>query len=46
MINIDYIMELIDWNNSVEKQEQGIRMAQEVKCINVFLQPGLSLIHI
>lgn len=40
MINIDYIMELIDWNNSVEKQEQGIRMAQEVKCINVFLQPG------
>ena len=24
MINIDYIMDLLDWNNSIEKQEQGI----------------------
>lgn len=40
MINIDYIMDLLDWNNSIEKQEQGIEMAKDVKCINVFLQPG------
>lgn len=40
MVNIDYIMELLDWNNSIEKQEQGIKLAQNVKCINVFLQPG------
>ncbi len=40
MVNIDYIMELIDWNNSIEKQEQGVKLAQDVKCINVFLQPG------
>ena len=40
MVNIDYIMDLLDWNNSIEKQEQGIKLAKEVKCINVFLQPG------
>lgn len=40
MVNIDYIMELIDWNNSIEKQAQGVRLAQDVKCINAFLQPG------
>ena len=40
MVNIDYIMDLLDWNNSIEKQEQGINLAKEVKCINVFLQPG------
>ena len=39
-VNIDYIMDLLDWNNSIEKQEQGIEMAKDVKCINVFLQPG------
>ena len=33
-------MDLLDWNNSIEKQEQGIKLAKEVKCINVFLQPG------
>ena len=40
MVNIDYIMDLLDWNNSKEKQEQGVKLAKEVKCINVFLQPG------
>ena len=39
MINIDYIMELIDRNNSIEEQAMGIKLAQDVKCINVFLQP-------
>ena len=40
MVNIDYIMELIDWNNSIEEQALGIRLARDVKCINAFLQPG------
>ncbi|MCQ4021696.1 MULTISPECIES: DUF5071 domain-containing protein [unclassified Ruminococcus] len=40
MVNIDYIMDLLDWNNSIEKQEQGVKLAKNVKCINVFLQPG------
>ena len=33
-------MDLLDWTNSIEKQEQGVKLAKEVKCINVFLQPG------
>lgn len=41
MVNIDYIMELLDWNNSNEEQLYGIKLAQEVKCINAFLQPGI-----
>ena len=40
MVNIDYIMGLLDWNNSIEKQEQGVELAKSVNCINVFLQPG------
>ena len=36
----DYVMDLLDWNNSAEKQKQGIKLAREIKCINVFLQPG------
>ncbi len=40
MVNIDYIMDLLDWNNSIDEQEQGIKLAENVKCINVFLQPG------
>ena len=40
MVNIDYIMELIDWNNSIEEIALGIRLARDVKCINAFLQPG------
>ncbi len=39
MINIDYIMSLIDWNKSINEQEDGIKMAEDVENINVFLQP-------
>lgn len=39
MINIDYIMSLIDWNKSVNEQAAGIKMAEEIENINVFLQP-------
>ncbi len=45
MVNIDYIMDLLDWNNSMEKQEQGIALAKDVKCINVFLQPGVVIME-
>lgn len=41
MVNIDYIMNLLDWKNSMAKQNQGIRLAQGVKCINVFFQPNI-----
>ena len=33
-------MDLLDWNNSIEKQEQGIKLAENVKCINVFYSPA------
>ena len=39
MINIDYIMSLIAWNKSINEQSDGIKMAEEVENINVFLQP-------
>lgn len=40
MVNIDAIMDLLDWNRSIEEQSIGLEMAREVKCINVFIQPG------
>lgn len=40
MVNIDYIMDLLDWNKSKEEQEYGIALAKKVKCINVFFQPS------
>lgn len=43
MVDIDYIMDMLDRNNSIDIQEQGIRLAQDVKCINVFLQPNSSM---
>lgn len=39
MIDIDYIMSLIDWNKSDNEQVDGIKMAEGVENISVFLQP-------
>lgn len=39
MINIDYIMDLIDWNKSEKEQAEGIELAKNIENINVFLQP-------
>ena len=39
MIDIDYIMCLIDWNKSINEQMEGVRIAEDVESINVFLQP-------
>lgn len=41
MVDIDYIMELLDWNNTQEKQLFGVELAQNVKCISAFLQPAI-----
>ena len=35
-------MELLKWSSSDEEQALGIELAQEVKCLNVFIQPGGS----
>ena len=42
MFDIDKIMDMIDWNNSIEIQEKGIELAKNVKCINVFILPKHS----
>ena len=39
MVDIDYIMDLLDWNRSEEEQAEGLRLARQVKACNVFLQP-------
>lgn len=39
MVDVDYIMDLIDWNKDISEQSVGIKLAQNVQSINVFLQP-------
>ena len=45
MVNIDYIMELLDWNKTDSEQRHGIALAKNVQSINVFLQPCNSTIN-
>lgn len=40
MVDIDYIMELFDWNKTSEDQLLGIKLARDIKCKNVFFRPG------
>ena len=39
MYSIDDIMDMLDWNRSIEDQEKGIELARSIKSINVFIQP-------
>lgn len=39
VIEIDYIMSLIDWNRPKEEQEYGIALGGKIENFNVFLQP-------
>lgn len=39
MVDIDYIMSLLDWNNPQSDQEKGRELAKDVECINVFFRP-------
>ena len=39
MVDINYIMELLDWNRTEEEQAEGLRLARQVTAFNVFLQP-------
>lgn len=39
MVDIDYIYDLLDWNNDKNTQEKGLELARKVKNIDVFLQP-------
>ena len=39
MCNIDEIMEMLDWSNSIETQQKGIEFAKDIKSINAFVLP-------
>ena len=39
MCDIDHILDLLDWNESDYNQQQGLKLAECVKSINVFIQP-------
>ena len=39
MINIDEIMDMLDWHQSDKIQEAGRKLASNIKCINVFVLP-------
>ncbi len=41
MIDINYIMGLLDWNNDIAQQSLGIELAKNIECLNAFLQPGV-----
>lgn len=40
MKRIEYLLNLLDWNNSRAEQDKGIKLAKEEKDIRPFLQPG------
>nr|WP_162990894.1 DUF5071 domain-containing protein [Maliibacterium massiliense] len=39
MCGIDQIMDMLDWNNAAEIQQEGLKLAKQVESINVFIQP-------
>lgn len=39
MNNIDEIMDMLDWGNREETQKKGRELAEDIKSVNVFLQP-------
>ena len=39
MYDIDEIMKMLDWNNSVEIQQKGVELAKDIKTINAFILP-------
>ena len=39
MYNIDEIMNMLDWNNSLETQQKGLELAKNIKSINAFILP-------
>lgn len=41
-ISTNELFEMLNWNNSIEMQEKGIREAEKVKYISIFFQPKES----
>ena len=39
-MNIDEIMDMLDWDKPQEIQKKGRELGEKIRCYNVFLQPG------
>lgn len=39
-IDINKIMDMLSWNNSKDIQAEGRRLAGDVKCLKIFMQPA------
>ena len=39
MMQISYIMNMLNWNNDKATQERGILLAKKIKNISIFIQP-------
>ena len=39
MLDIDTILDMLDWNNDIKIQEKGIEEGKKVHCVEAFIQP-------
>lgn len=39
MLDIDTILDMLDWNNDIETQEKGIEEGKKVRSLEAFIQP-------
>lgn len=39
MNDIDKILDMLNWNNDIEVQKEGLRLANNIECINCFFRP-------
>ena len=38
-MDMNEIMDMLDWNRDSDIQEEGRQLAENIKCLNVFMQP-------
>ena len=40
MADINYILQLLDWDSTEAEQQEGLVLARSVKCVSAFFQPA------
>jgi hypothetical protein len=40
MADINYILQLLDWDSTEAEQQEGLLLARSVKCVSAFFQPA------
>ena len=38
-VDINHILDMLNWNNSAEIQAEGRRLAEHINCLSIFMQP-------